>query len=131
MKENVYAQLATLLKRYPELEPLKSDIADFFEVLRECYENGGKLIIGGNGGSCSDAEHIVGELMKGFCSMRPMGEDFKKKLMDIDFAIGSELAENLQGGLPAIALSSHPALNTAFMNDVSGEMMYAQQVSSL
>ena len=131
MKDTVKAQLDLLVKRYPELVTVKGKIADMFEMIRECYESGGKLIIGGNGGSCSDAEHIVGELMKGFCSLRPLNDDMKQKLVEIDSEIGAQLAENLQRGLPAVALSSHPALNTAFLNDVSGDMMYAQQINSI
>ena len=131
MKNSVKAQLDLLIKRYPELAPVENKIAGVFEIMRECYENGGKLVIGGNGGSCSDAEHIVGELMKGFCSLRPLNDDMKKKLVEIDAEIGAQLAQNLQKGLPAVALSSHPALNTAFLNDVSGDMMYAQQVNSI
>ena len=131
MKNSVKAQLDLLIKRYPELAPVEDKIAGVFEIMRECYENGGKLVIGGNGGSCSDAEHIVGELMKGFCSLRPLNDDMKKKLVEIDAEIGAQLAQNLQKGLPAVALSSHPALNTAFLNDVSGDMMYAQQVNSI
>lgn len=131
MKPSVKAQLDILVKRYPELSSVEEKIAGVFEIMRECYENGGKLIIGGNGGSCSDAEHIVGELMKGFCSLRPLKDDMKEKLIAVDSEIGAQLAENLQRGLPAVALSSHPSLNTAFLNDVNGDMMYAQQLNSI
>ena len=131
MKENVKAQLDLLIKRYPELSSVEEKIAGVFEIIREGYENGGKLIIGGNGGSCSDAEHIVGELMKGFCSLRPLKDDMKNKLIAVDAEIGAQLAEKLQRGLPAVALSSHPALNTAFLNDVNGDMMYDQQLNSI
>ncbi len=131
MKPSVKAQLDLLVKRYPELSSVEENIAGVFEIMRECYENGGKLIIGGNGGSCSDAEHIVGELMKGFCSLRPLKDDMKAKLVAVDPEIGAQLAQKLQRGLPAVALSSHPALNTAFLNDVNGDMMYAQQLNSI
>lgn len=131
MTERVYAHLDLLMKRYPELLPVKDAVAESFEILRACYEMGGKLIIGGNGGSCSDAEHIVGELMKGFKNLRPLEASVKESLTAVDPVLGKELAGHLQGGLPAIALSSHPSLNTAFMNDVNGEMMYAQQLNTL
>jgi D-sedoheptulose 7-phosphate isomerase len=126
---NVHLNL--LGERYPVLVPMKEQIAAFFDVIRESYENGGKLIIGGNGGSCSDAEHIVGELMKGFKLLRPLDDVARQKLCAVDPVLGAELADKLQDGLPAVALSSHPALNTAYLNDVSGDMMYAQQVNSL
>ena len=41
---------------------------------------------------------------------------------------GAQIAKKLQQGLPAIALSAHPALVTAFMNDVDPDLIYAQQV---
>lgn len=131
MHERLNVHLNLLGERYPVLAPMKEQIAAFFDVIRESYENGGKLIIGGNGGSCSDAEHIVGELMKGFKLLRPLDDVAQQKLCAVDPVLGAELADKLQGGLPAVALSSHPALNTAYLNDVSGDMMYAQQVNSL
>lgn len=131
MHERLNVHLNLLGERYPVLAPMKEQIAAFFDVIRESYENGGKLIIGGNGGSCSDAEHIVGELMKGFKLLRPLDDVARQKLCAVDPVLGAELADKLQDGLPAVALSSHPALNTAYLNDVSGDMMYAQQVNSL
>lgn len=131
MTEQVHAHLNLLMERYPALHSVKAQIAESFEVICRCYEAGGKLIIGGNGGSCADAEHIVGELMKGFVKPRTLDENMREALVSADPLLGKELAESLQGGLPAIALSSHPALNTAFLNDVNGEMMYAQQLNAL
>ncbi len=131
MTDQVYAHLQLLMERYPALQPIKDAIAKSYEMIRDCYESGGKLIIGGNGGSCADAEHIVGELMKGFKLPRVLDAQMTQKLTDVDPVLGAQLADNLQGGLPAVALSSHPSLNTAFLNDVNGEMMYAQQLNAL
>lgn len=131
MTAQVYAYLELLLERYPVLLPVKKQIAESYEMIRDCYENGGKLIVGGNGGSCADAEHIVGELMKGFKLPRKLNADMVEKLTAVDPVLGGYLADSLQGGLPAIALSSHPGLNTAFLNDINGEMMYAQQLNTL
>lgn len=131
MTEQVKAHLELLLKRYPILESVKSQIVQSYEIIRDCYDNGGKLIIGGNGGSCADAEHIVGELMKGFVLCRQLEKPLCDAMCAVDPVLGADLAEQLQGGLPAVALSSHNALNTAFLNDVNGEMMYAQQVNAL
>lgn len=131
MTDRVNAHLQLLMERYPALQPIKDAIAKSYEMIRDCYESGGKLIIGGNGGSCADAEHIVGELMKGFKLPRVLDAQMTQKLTDVDPVLGAQLADNLQGGLPAVALSSHPSLNTAFLNDVNGEMMYAQQVNAL
>ena len=131
MTDQVNAHLQLLMERYPALQPIKDAIAKSYEMIRDCYESGGKLIIGGNGGSCADAEHIVGELMKGFKLPRVLDAQMTQKLTDVDPVLGAQLADNLQGGLPAVALSSHPGLNTAFLNDVNGEMMYAQQLNAL
>ena len=131
MNEKVYSHLELLIRRYPTLEGIKEQIEKSFEIIRNCYENGGKLIIGGNGGSCADAEHIVGELMKGFKKMRPLDNAEKNALTDIDSALGAQLAEKLQGGLPAVALSSQTALITAFANDVDAALSFAQGVMAL
>lgn len=121
--------LNDLMSRYPQLTLCKEDIARAFAVLSESYHNQGKLLVCGNGGSTADAEHIVGELMKGFKSPRLLDETSRKKLEDIDDRIGGLLAKNLQGALPAIALDGHPALSTAYMNDCEPLMCFAQQVN--
>ena len=118
-----------LVKRYPLLEVCKDDIINAYLVLEECYENGGKLLVAGNGGSAADAEHIVGELMKGFKLPRKPSDEFAKKLKEVDEELGTILAENLQGALPAIALDGHPALTTAYMNDCEPLLCFAQQVN--
>ncbi|MFR3729859.1 SIS domain-containing protein [Lacrimispora sp.] len=119
--------LEELMERYPALTGVRAEILKAYEVLESCYENGGKLLIAGNGGSCADAEHIVGELMKGFVKRRAVSEEFAEKLMEADPKRGKELAQKLQGGLPAIALTGHPGLSTAFLNDVDGDLIFAQQ----
>lgn len=126
--EIVFQHLNLLIERYPVLAPVKEEIARAYEILKESYDKGGKLLIAGNGGSCADAQHIVGELMKGFCKKRPVSGEFRAALCAADAADGAEIADKLQGGLPAIALSDHQALNTAFANDVDANFCYAQQV---
>lgn len=121
--------LDELMKRYPVLEPVKDSIQAAYKILETCYEDGGKLLIAGNGGSAADSEHIVGELMKGFVKRRPLSEEMKRALVAVDPRRGARLAERLQGGLPAIALSGHAALSSAFANDVDGTLSYAQQVN--
>ena len=100
--------LDELIKRYPILERVREDIDVVYGILERCYENGGKLLIAGNGGSAADAEHIVGELMKGFVKRRPVTEEMKEALEKADPVRGKELSEKLQGGLPAIALWTMP-----------------------
>jgi len=129
MKHEVITQLDILLKRYPELSCQRNNILLAFDLLKECFENGGKLLIAGNGGSAADAEHMVGELMKGFENARPLSLDYQQKLLQFDTEIGGILARDLQGALPAIALGNHTSLSTAFMNDCNPELCFAQQVN--
>lgn len=131
MTETVRVHLNLLMQRYPDLECIRQQIEDSFQIICDCYERGGKLIVGGNGGSCADAEHIVGELMKGFVLPRRLTKTMTDALIGVDAVLGKELSESLQQGLPAVALSSHVALNTAFSNDVDGDIAYAQQLSVL
>lgn len=118
-----------LVERYASLESARNDIVAAYLLLEESYENGGKLLVAGNGGSAADAEHIVGELMKGFKPPRKPEADFAEKLVEENQELGSVLAENLQGALPAIALDGHPALSTAYMNDCEPLLCFAQQVN--
>ena len=118
-----------LMERYPSLESAKNDIVAAYLLLEESYKNGGKLLVAGNGGSAADAEHIVGELMKGFKLPRKPEADFAEKLVAENQELGAVLAENLQGALPAIALDGHPALSTAYMNDCEPLLCFAQQVN--
>ena len=118
-----------LVERYPSLESTKEDIIAAYLLMEECYENGGKLLVAGNGGSAADAEHIVGELMKGFKLSRKPDHAFSEKLVAENQEFGLVLAENLQGALPAIALDGHLALSTAYMNDCEPLLCFAQQVN--
>ncbi len=121
--------LEQLVKRYPELQKCLNDIQDAFILIKESYQGGGKLLIAGNGGSAADAEHITGELMKGFKLKRKLNCSQINRLLDIDHELGAVLAENLQNALPAIALDGHPALTTAYMNDCEPLLCFAQQVN--
>lgn len=122
------SNLDLLIMRYPHLECCKGNIIIAFEFIRDCYKNGGKLLVCGNGGSAADAEHIVGELMKGFKKARHLASIEVEKLVEIDSLMGRTLADNLQGALPAIALDGHPALTTAYMNGCEPIICFAQQV---
>ena len=122
------SNLDLLIMRYPHLECCKGNIIIAFEFIRDCYKNGGKLLVCGNGGSAADAEHIVGEMMKGFKKARHLASIEVEKLVEIDSLMGRTLADNLQGALPAIALDGHPALTTAYMNDCEPIICFAQQV---
>lgn len=123
-----YRYLEELTERYPTLKTVEASIRRVYEIIRESYEKGGTLLIAGNGGSCADAEHIVGELMKGFVKKRAVTREQAAALTQADPVFGAALAGKLQQGLPAIALTGHPGLTTAFLNDVDGSMAFAQQV---
>ena len=85
--------LEELIRRYPVLAPVKENIHRAYQILEECYQEGGKLLVAGNGGSCADSEHIVGELMKGFCKKRRVPEDFAKALLKADAKRGGQLVK--------------------------------------
>lgn len=126
---NIKAIFEELFQRYPVLEACRSEIWEAFEILKESYSNDGKLLVAGNGGSAADSEHIVGELMKGFVKPRRLSDEFAAKLKDVDGQMGAELAEKLQGAMPAIALVDHIALSTAYLNDVDPLLGFAQQIN--
>lgn len=118
----------TFFERHKDLRFMKKDILHACELIIDTYRKGGKLLICGNGGSCADAEHIVGELMKGFLLQRPLEDELKNKFQRYFGKVGSKVANKLQGSLPAISLSVHTSFNTAFINDVDAMLNYAQQV---
>lgn len=128
MEERIFRHLENLVERYPMLEICVKDIQDAFFILVECYKCDGKLLIAGNGGSAADSEHIAGELMKRFKNPRPVPKAFAEKLIEIDSERGTNLATNLEQGLMAIPLVAHEALTTAYINDVDGLGVFAQQL---
>jgi len=122
-------QLRFLIERYPKLAVCHDDILKAYQMLENAYQHGGKLLVCGNGGSASDSEHIVGELMKEFKLKRRVYGKQAAALKAIDPELGQVLADHLQGALPAISLTAHSSLQTAFMNDVVPELVFAQQVN--
>lgn len=129
MDTRLMKHIDTLIDRYPKLIVCKADIIKAFELLLEAYNNKRKLLVCGNGGSASDSEHIVGELMKEFKLKRKVYADQAEAMKAIDSEMGTTLAENLQGALPAICLTGHSSLTTAFMNDANADLVFAQQVN--
>ncbi|NLP48053.1 MAG: SIS domain-containing protein [Clostridiales bacterium] len=118
--------LNDFLARFPDFESLENKIKTAFELMTQCFDAGGKLLVCGNGGSAADSEHIVGELMKGFLSARKLSSDELAKFQGQEEGLG--LAQGLQNALPAIALTTHTALITAIANDSSSDLVFAQQV---
>lgn len=110
--------MENLLKRFPALSSVETQIDKALKLIIDTYKSGGKVLVCGNGGSAADSEHIVGELMKGFMLKREVTDE----------RIPYDLRSKLQGALPAISLPSQSAILSAYINDVDPEMMYAQLV---
>ncbi len=129
MSTNINIHIVTLINRYPSLAVCRNSIQAAYDILRQAYTEGRKLLVCGNGGSASDSEHIVGELMKEFKLKREVYKDQADAMKAIDPDMGAILAKHLQGALPAITLTGHSSLTTAFMNDSNPELVFAQQVN--
>ncbi len=128
-ERNINKHIDTLIERYPKLLVCRESIQEAYDILKKAYTDGRKLLVCGNGGSASDSEHIVGELMKEFKLKREVYKDQAEAMKQIDPELGSILAEHLQGALPAITLTGQSSLTTAFMNDSLPELIFAQQVN--
>ena len=128
MEKRIEKHVDLLMKRYPSLTVCHNDIVAAYELMEKCYERDGKLLIAGNGGSAADSEHIARELMKRFKTPRPVSPAFAEKLKEIDAVRGEALGRNLERSLMAIPLVAHEALTTAYINDVDGVGVFAQQL---
>ena len=119
---------SALARNYPDLEPCLGDIENAYTILERGFADGRKLLVCGNGGSASDSEHLVGELMKGFILKRALDDETRARFANKFGAEGVSLAAQLEGALPAIALTGHNSLSTAVANDGAPDAMFAQQV---
>lgn len=128
MRRSAKEVLKKLMERYPALTACEKDIEYATQMIIDCYRNGGKVLVCGNGGSASDALHIVGELMKSFVLPREIKEETQQAIRASFDADAEYLCKNLQGALPAIALVGETALQTAYANDVAPDLAFAQQV---
>lgn len=130
-EDSVKKTAEELFSRYESLRQCEDDIMSAYEILTDCFGAGGKLLICGSGGSASDALHITGELMKSFITKRSIDASLEEELKE-RFPEDSEyLVTSLQGALPTVALVENSALSTAVQNDISGDLMTAQQVIGL
>lgn len=120
--------LDELIARYPVLASAREDILAAYHLLADCFRRGGNLLVGGNGGSAADAEHIAGELMKCFEKTRPLDTGEREALTRANATYGARLADMLVKTLPVISLTGHAALSTATMNDCDAVAIFAQQV---
>ena len=116
----------SLYERFPSLVSCKDSIENILKMMLDTYYAGGKILLCGNGGSCADCDHIVGELMKSFMLERKPSDEFISKLSEQFGDEAKDVAMSLQNGIPAISLPAHSAVVTAYLNDVKPEYLYAQ-----
>lgn len=128
MNSKLYRHIDLLITRYPKLEAITDSIITAYDIFQAAYIDDHKLLIAGNGGSAADSEHIAGELMKRFKTSRTIDQALAFRLISIDSERGQQLAKNLERGLMAIPLVAHEALSTAYINDVDGYGVFAQQL---
>jgi D-sedoheptulose 7-phosphate isomerase len=83
------------------------EILDSATVIVECFKNGNKVLICGNGGSAADSQHFAAEFVSSF------SRKFNRR------------------SYPAIALTSDISIITAYANDFSFDGVFARQVESL
>lgn len=126
--ENQQTVIRTLLERYPVLEVCSASLESLIDTTVASYRQGGTFFVAGNGGSGADADHICGELLKGFRSRRALSDAETTHFQHLFGEEGIDLAKTLQGGLPAVSLLSHPGFNTAYINDVEPLNIFAQQL---
>lgn len=128
MKEITKGFVNAFFERHPDLTPLQDQILEACQTLITAFQNGNKLLLCGNGGSCADCDHIAGEFLKGFLLKRPVPAEIQNAMTEKYGEMGAEIATKLQMGLPTISLVTHSAAISAFENDVDPELIYAQQV---
>lgn len=124
MKTSTQKIFDELYMRYPALDSCRAGVAAAFEALLSTASGKGCVFTCGNGGSASDSEHIVGELLKKF-----------KKHRDIEGTVAAKLppglVAKLEGSVAAVSLVSMTGILTAFANDVAWETAFAQQLYGL
>ena len=127
MKETTRKIYEEVFERYPSLTCVKENILNAFELIKATYMQGGTLYCGGNGGSSSDSEHIVGELLKSFKKHRAVDDATANNLLGFGEE-GAYVLSKLEGSLPAVSLISQTGILTAFANDKAWDTAIAQQL---
>jgi len=131
LKKTTLSIIETLIKRHTVLTACKTALFEAATTLCFAYGKQKKLLVCGNGGSAADAEHIVGELMKGFLLPRTLKKAARASFAQHFPQDAAYFSEHLQGSLPAISLVNPIALNTAVANDQAADLCFAQQVWGL
>lgn len=128
MKKSTKNLIKNLIVRYPLLKNIEENIHLALEELKNTYNNGGKILVCGNGGSAADSLHIVGELMKSFVISRKIKEEQQKKIREFFPEDAEYFINNLQEGIPSLSLVNEVGLITAYGNDNTADLVFAQQV---
>ena len=106
MKDLIHeALVAGVELRQKYIGVLDNDLLKAAEIMVESLRNGGKILVCGNGGSASDAQHFVAELVNRFEINRP--------------------------ALAAIAMVNDASVITSISNDFSFDAIYARQTEAL
>lgn len=120
------AIIEELMTKNPALNTVKGGLEKIIELMLKSIKSGKKLLFMGNGGSASDCEHIVGELVKSFYQKRTIeNSGTYKRLLD---KRQIELANKLQYGIKAFSLASQTSIITAINNDIGGDYIFSQQI---
>ena len=119
-----------LVTRYPALLPLRGGVIAVAGAVVACHRRGGLVLVCGNGGSAADSGHIVAELAKGFRLPRKPSPETLANIRAIAGSKGDshDGFDKLQRGVRAIDLAGSTALNTAVVNDLAGDLIFAQPV---
>tara|TARA_B100000029_G_scaffold396452_1_gene394504 strand:- start:125 stop:685 length:561 start_codon:yes stop_codon:yes gene_type:complete len=107
MKDNkmineIFEQSSSLIL---ESSKLNAQIEKSSKLIQKCFNNSGKVILFGNGGSAADAQHVAAEFIG----------RFQKK----------------RSSLPAVALTTDSSIITSIGNDFSFENIFSRQCESL
>ena len=127
MRASTQAYIDAFFASHPTLACVKTSTAAAIEAIIACYDNNGKVLAAGCGGSMADAEHITGELLKSFKLKRPLRRDFVENYQ----ALWGEEPPPLESSLPAVCLTGNAAIMTAIMNDIGGDYAFAQTALGL
>ncbi|HEU4708099.1 MAG TPA: D-sedoheptulose 7-phosphate isomerase [Methylophilaceae bacterium] len=87
------------------LQAMLPQISAVAERLRTCLQQGGKILLLGNGGSAADSQHIAAEIVGRYKRERK--------------------------GLPAIALTTDTSILTSVGNDYGYEYIFSRQIEAL
>lgn len=127
---DIVAIIVDFMDRNPELNTVVNPLIQSYMLIVNCFDNGGRLFLCGNGGSFADSLHISGEMLKSFQRNRKLKPEDRERFLDLPD--GKILADALEYGLPAIVLGLNHSLKSAIENDVAVPYIsFAQELFAL